>query len=175
MKRADLADRHCPIARASAQLGDGWTFVILREVMFRNTRFNGLLRQTGMAPRLLSARLKTLVADGVLEKRPDPDDRRSADYRLTAKGEALWPLLMHLKDWGEAHCGPWPDGAPAVENIHRGHDHPLRLKTVCAECGEPVAHGDALTRFSERYRQEREAADAAARTPGAAPGNDAAE
>ncbi|SFI94462.1 winged helix-turn-helix transcriptional regulator [Albimonas pacifica] len=155
MKRADLSSRHCPIARASAELADGWTFVILREILFRNTRFNGLLRRTGMAPRLLSARLKDMVANGILDRRPDPADARSAEYRLTRKGEALWPLLMHLKQWGDDWCGPWDEADPPVRNLHRGHDHPLRVVAVCETCGEPVAAGAATSVFSDLYRRER--------------------
>lgn len=153
MKRSDLSETYCPVGRASAEIGIGWTFVILRELAFRNCRFNGLLAQTGMSPRSLSQRLKELETSGVLCRTPDPEDARSALYGLTPKGEALWPILVHLSQWGSEWCGPWEGDAPVV-NIHNGHA--FKIESRCADCGEPVTSAEVQTEFSPRYTAERQ-------------------
>ena len=155
MRRRELSNTYCPIGRASAQIVDGWTFVILRELVFRNARFNGLLALTKMSPRSLSQRLKTLEENGILSKTPDPGDARGSLYDLTVKGQGLWPILISLNQWGTEWCGPWDEDAVPVQNRHRDHD--LKPVLICADCGEAVSSRDVRSQFSQRYVAERQA------------------
>lgn len=152
MKRRELAEKICPVARASAQLVDGWTFVIFREIYAGNRRFNALLQHTGMSPRSLTLRLRKLEDEQILERRESADGKRARDYALTPKGHALWPVMITLKQWGDDWCGPWPHDQPPVQTQHRDRGHALRVGVVCETCGELV-DGHAVDVCHPEWRQ----------------------
>ena len=154
MKRSGLSSRYCPIARSSAILSDGWTFVILRELFVGNRRFGGLQEQTGMSPRSLTTRLTHLVDEGILKKAPDVHAGHF-EYRLTRKGAELWPLVMMLKQWGDKWAGPWEDGI-AMPVLHDGHDHTLKLGLICEDCGEKVGLESGRVEMSDAMRADRD-------------------
>ena len=92
--------------RASLQvLGERWTFLILREIFAGRHLFAEIRHQLGVAPNLLSARLRTLVTAGVLERREYREERqRSREcYHLTAAGAELRIILTALEQWGDKH------------------------------------------------------------------------
>lgn len=95
----------CPIARSLELLGDRWTLLVLRDVLlFGKSRFRDFLSSPeAIASNILASRLKKLEASGLIERTPDPDDRRRYLYIATAKGESLRPLLKELAAWGRAH------------------------------------------------------------------------
>lgn len=92
----------CPVARALDVIGERWTLLILRDfVRFGPQRFQELERRlTGVAPNTLSARLKTLEAQGVIATRLYEQHPPRYEYYLTDKGQALTPILKSLKEWG---------------------------------------------------------------------------
>ena len=96
-KRIDVSASTCPIQRSLGVLGDGWSLVIVREALWGRTKFGEFQKELGIARNILSARLKTLVACGVLEQAP------GGDYLLTDKGRALQPVLEAFRDWGNSH------------------------------------------------------------------------
>lgn len=91
----------CPISVALEALGDAWSLLIVRDLMFKGRRtFNEFLNaEEGIASNILADRLQRLEADGILEKRPDSVDARRFVYRLTGKGIALAPVLLELVVW----------------------------------------------------------------------------
>src|SRR2546425_1135710 len=101
MRRKTFAHMNCSIARALEQIGEWWTFLILREAFMGTRRFDGFQHNLGIARNILSARLKKLVARGILRRSVAADDARRIDYRLTDKGRALFPVLMALGQWGD--------------------------------------------------------------------------
>ncbi|WP_353952730.1 winged helix-turn-helix transcriptional regulator [Knoellia sp. S7-12] len=103
MRREDLADEDCGIAQSLGVLGDGWTFLIVRDVAGGVTRFDALQRGLGISRRALTERLGGLVADGVLDKVAYSTRPPRHDYVLTPKGEGLLPVLVALQDWGARH------------------------------------------------------------------------
>lgn len=155
MKRSSLANRYCPIARAGAELMDGWTFVILREVMMTNSRFDGLQEQTGMSPRSLTLRLKLLVGEDILEKSAYSDKPQRFEYLLTPKGEALWPVIITLKQWGEDWCGPWQSDGVPMRLGHSGHDHDMEPAIVCKHCNEPIYAHSGVPHMSQSMESDR--------------------
>ncbi len=155
MKRSSLADQYCAIARPSAELTDAWSFVIFREIMLGNRRFDGLQEQTGMSPRSLTLRLASLCKHTILERvlyQPSP---KRYEYRLTKKGQELWPVIILLKQWGEKWCGPWGEDEYPMTLMHRDTGHALTVKLVCETCGEPVDAHSATGRTSETMKEER--------------------
>jgi DNA-binding HxlR family transcriptional regulator len=104
----------CPIHIALALVGDPWTLLVVRDLMFKGARsFNDLLAGgEGIATNVLSDRLARLEESGMLEKEADPADARRFIYRLTAKGMGLAPVLVELILWSTAH--EQTDAPPAV-------------------------------------------------------------
>jgi len=96
----------CPINLTLEILGDRWSLIVIRDVMFGNRRhFRELLgaSEEGIASNILSARLKRLVAEGLLFKRSDPDHAQKSIYSLTGPAIELVPLLVQMGAWGRRH------------------------------------------------------------------------
>lgn len=155
MKRHSLNDRYCAIARSGSELTDSWTFVIIREIMLANKRFDGLQAQTGMSPRSLTLRLKNLVENHILEKIPYQEKPVRFEYRLTEKGRELWPVIITLKQWGEKWCGPWQNDEYPMKVNHRGKSHSLTVEVKCAECDEVVDVFSGETEINPIMQNER--------------------
>lgn len=87
-------------------IGERWTVLILRDLFLQGPcRFRGLQESlAGIAPSTLSARLKSLEAHGIIERRFYEIHPPRAEYHLTPKGRALGPVIQALRDWGEQHA-----------------------------------------------------------------------
>ena len=92
----------CPIASALEIVGDKWTLVLMRDLLFRNLHeYKEFLESPeGIATNILAARLKSLKGDGIIESIPHPTNRTKKLYYLTAKGKTLMPLLIEITLWG---------------------------------------------------------------------------
>lgn len=92
----------CPISFALDILGDKWTLLVIRDLVFMHKRhFRDFLASTeNIASNILASRLKRLEARGIVSRRPDPASARKVIYELTAKGAELVPLLLELIRWG---------------------------------------------------------------------------
>jgi len=102
----DMAKRHiqaCAVAGFLNIFGDGWTWLVIREAFYGATRFSEFQRNTGIARNLLSQRLSMLVDEGIL-RRDDVGERGPRyEYRMTPKGEALFPVLVTMIQWSNEH------------------------------------------------------------------------
>ncbi|MEM1445362.1 MAG: helix-turn-helix domain-containing protein [Planctomycetota bacterium] len=94
----------CPVAGALDVLGDRWTLLVVRDLMRGLTRF-GEFRASPecIASNILTERLERLVNAGLVDRKPDPEDRRRYRYALTTAGEALRPVVGALAMWGLTH------------------------------------------------------------------------
>ena len=100
MKRTSFAKDECPVARSVEAVGDWWSLLIVRDAFTGKKRFGEFLKSLGVATNILTARLKKLVADGVLELVPASDGSAFKEYALTAKGRGLLPVIAALGQWG---------------------------------------------------------------------------
>ncbi|MFG1379403.1 winged helix-turn-helix transcriptional regulator [Xanthobacter autotrophicus] len=92
----------CPVAMAAEILCTRWTVVLLREMVAGSTRFNDLRRGVPrMSPALLSQRLKELEAAGILYRAASRTETGVFEYRLTAAGQELGPLVEAFGIWGQ--------------------------------------------------------------------------
>ncbi|MDG6103520.1 winged helix-turn-helix transcriptional regulator [Dactylosporangium aurantiacum] len=145
MDRAALADADCGISQALGVMGDGWTFLIVRDIAGGTTRFDALQRALGVSRRALTERLARLVEDGVLRRRQYSAHPPRYDYLLTAKGEGLLPVLVALQDWGTRHVmgtgalTATADGASAeARRVHALTGRRLPDVTLTGHDGTPV-------------------------------------
>ncbi|MEM9725826.1 MAG: helix-turn-helix domain-containing protein [Pseudomonadota bacterium] len=151
MKKADHAEKFCPIARTLAVLEDSWSFLILRNAFLGARRFSDFERQLGLTRHLLSARLGALVEHGILRKTASAQDQRAFDYTLTEKGLALYPVIVSLSEWGRAHT---LEGDGPFDYIHAtGCGAPMRPQLCCSECGEPIGPHDVSVSASFTLRE----------------------
>ncbi len=93
----------CPINLTLEVLGDRWSLLIIRDVMFGNRRhYRELLARSdeGISSNILAERLKTLVDRGILTRRDDPTHKQKAIYSLTEQGIELVPALAQIGAWG---------------------------------------------------------------------------
>ncbi|WP_337181285.1 helix-turn-helix domain-containing protein [Shinella sp.] len=93
----------CPINLTLEILGDRWSLIVLRDMMFGNRRhFRELLTgsQEGIASNILADRLRRLLAEGLITKADDPSHRQKAIYSLTEMGIALVPVFAMMGAWG---------------------------------------------------------------------------
>ena len=109
---SQLPGRPCPAAAALEVVGDRWALLAVREVHLGAHRFSDILAGTGAPRDRLAARLKELVAAGVLERRAYSDAPPRSDYHLTAAGEELVPVIAALRSWGRRWAVE-PEPAPA--------------------------------------------------------------
>jgi DNA-binding HxlR family transcriptional regulator len=103
----DAAHRSgCPINLTLEVLGDRWSLIVIRDIMFGNRRhYRELLNQSdeGIASNILADRLKRLLKAGLLAKREDPSHKQKAIYSLTEPAIQLVPLLAQMGAWGRRH------------------------------------------------------------------------
>ena len=91
----------CPVAFALDTFGDRWSLLVIRDLMLRGNETYGEFLESGegIATNVLADRLKGLEAEGIIDKSPDPDNRRRNIYRLTEKGLDLAPVVMEMIRW----------------------------------------------------------------------------
>jgi DNA-binding HxlR family transcriptional regulator len=93
----------CSLASALEVLGERWTLLIIRDAFYGVQRFTDFQAHLDIPRAILTDRLNGLVADGILERRPDPEHAGRSLYILSAAGRELWPALRALLVWGDRH------------------------------------------------------------------------
>jgi DNA-binding HxlR family transcriptional regulator len=134
----DDGPRICSIARTLDVVGDRWSLLVVREAFLGAHRFDQIQRKTGAPRDILSARIKKLVEQGVLERRRYQEHPPRFEYHLTEAGSELYPVIVALRQWGDRHVER-PGPSPARFAHECGSTGPAQL--VCPDCGEPLAAG----------------------------------
>lgn len=131
--------RDCSIAEALSIVGDRWTLLAVRELMFGVTRFNHIAEHTGASRDILASRLRRLESEGYIRREQYNDRPPRFDYRLTEDGEQLLPALLALMRLGDARRAD----QPPVTWRHGTQDseHDLAVEVTCGVCGEPAIQG----------------------------------
>jgi DNA-binding HxlR family transcriptional regulator len=117
----------CPINMALEMLGDSWSLLIVRDLMFKGlkTYKEFLEGGEGIASNVLAERLRRLESFGVITKQPDPFDARRHVYRLTSVGIDMAPLLVEMVLWSARH---FKTGAPEAVIEEMTHHRARFLK-----------------------------------------------
>jgi DNA-binding HxlR family transcriptional regulator len=103
MDNQDLSDGPCPIARGLHRIGDTWSMLILRNAGGGQTRFDEFQKTLGIAPNILSRRLSSLTAKGMLVRHRYNDRPPRYEYLLSQAGKDFLPVLYALGAWGRQH------------------------------------------------------------------------
>ncbi|NBB93200.1 MAG: winged helix DNA-binding protein [Gammaproteobacteria bacterium] len=141
MSKSNPCQGNCPIARVTALLGDGWSLMIIREAFLGSGKFNEFERRLGIARNILTNRLRKLVGAGLLKRRESETDRRVVEYRLTAAGRALFPVLIALSQWSEQHLG---DCSHSVRYVERATGEEIRPIRVVSADGRELDAGELV-------------------------------
>jgi DNA-binding HxlR family transcriptional regulator len=106
MEHVSFAKAGCPIARSLERVGEWWSILIMRDALNGLTRFDEFQRNLGIAPNMLTRRLKALVAAGLLERRKYCERPARYEYILTERGRDFRSVLWTLAVWGSKHFAP---------------------------------------------------------------------
>src|ERR1700743_3410422 len=131
-----LANAQCSMARAMAVVGDRWSILILREAYYGIKRFDEFEYFIGVAPNILSSRLKRFVDAGIMRRVPLPEHSTRYEYVLTEKGRDFFPAYLALKKWGDDWLAE-PQG-PQVGFRERAAGRHLEYSPLEAPSGKPL-------------------------------------
>ncbi|HTR70362.1 MAG TPA: helix-turn-helix domain-containing protein [Mycobacteriales bacterium] len=132
---APAQPRVCSVARTLEVVGEKWALLVIREVFLGVRRFEEMLVNIGAPRDTLAARLRTLVAHGILDKRRYSDRPPREEYVLTPAGRDLYPVILTLMQWGDRHL-PVDDGPPM--RLMHSCGRPLEHRLDCIHCGAEV-------------------------------------
>lgn len=128
------------VERALTIVGDAWTFLILREAFFGVRRFHDFKANTGIAPNILSTRLRKLVDAGLFTRVRYSGHANRFEYRLTDMGRDLYPIIVMLMRWGDKWLN---EGRPApLTLVHAPCGGVLAPELRCNHCDRPIAAQD---------------------------------
>jgi DNA-binding HxlR family transcriptional regulator len=130
----------CPLPSAVELIGEKWAFLILRGALNGLEHFEQFQAALGIARNILSNRLAKLVNGGILERKSDPVDRRKVVYSLSPKGEALLPVVLALRQWGE----DWGHGCQEIFLADKRDGEPVKRICVQAHDGRELKLGDMM-------------------------------
>ncbi|WP_209583290.1 winged helix-turn-helix transcriptional regulator [Herbaspirillum huttiense] len=118
-------EEYCPVARSVSVVGDRWALLIVRDAFDGVCRFGDFQRNLSVSKNILADRLRKLVDAGILQTQAASDGTSYQEYVLTEAGLSLFPLIVALRQWGEAHL------------FKRGERHSLLID---AETGKRVTY-----------------------------------
>jgi DNA-binding HxlR family transcriptional regulator len=142
------ARRTDAIERVADVLGDRWRILVMREAFYGVRRYGEMCRNLGIARNVLAARLKDLVADGLLERRRYRADPDWYEYVLTDAGRDLYGAIVALLHWADVHLPP--AGEQKLHLRHKTCGRRTHAKVVCAECGEELDARDVEVEIADR-------------------------
>ena len=141
----------CPVAKTLEVIGDRWTLLVVRDLLRGTQRFQDLLGSLpGIAPNILSARLKLMEEHGLIRRRLYSDHPPRAEYALTDRGRELGMVVGALAAWGGRHVHK------QSKLVHAGCGHPVSVGYYCPDCKEGVRGADVtVTRARARRGSPR--------------------
>ncbi|MGQ4599574.1 winged helix-turn-helix transcriptional regulator [Nocardia sp. R6R-6] len=138
MRYEELADVPCSITRPLVVFGDRWTLLILTSSFSGIRRFNAFQSALGISRSRLQDRLDRLISYGILVKQKAAVGAHE-EYRLTAKGHDIYPILLAIRDWGDAYMAP---EGPPVRYRHHECTGEAHVRLECDSCGSELSAED---------------------------------
>ncbi len=135
----------CPVAKTLEVVGDRWTLLAVRDLLPGSRRFQDLLASLpGIAPNILSDRLKLMMDHGLVTRRFYSDHPPRAEYTLTDKGRELGTIVGALAAWGSRHVDT------SATLVHAGCGQAVTVGYHCAHCSTRVRAADVAVRRGRR-------------------------
>src|SRR5260221_11406250 len=129
--------QNCSAARTLELVGERWSLLIIRDALFAGcSRFGDFHRSLGVAPNILTARLDSFVAAGLMERRRYSEHPEHYEYRLTGKGRDLAPVIVALSAWGDRYAAP--NGPPGIYE-HAACGSEIHQQSRCAACEDQIS------------------------------------
>ena len=142
----------CPVAKSLEVVGDRWTLLVVRDLLSGPRRFQDFLGTLpGIAPNILSARLKLMEEHGLIVRESYSDRPPRAQYVLSEKGRELGMVVGALAAWGGRHVHK------QTRLVHAGCGHPVSVGYYCPDCGEGVRGADVTVTRARSRRGTRAA------------------
>ena len=150
----------CPINLTLEVLGDRWSLIVIRDVMFGNRRYFGeLLRlsEEGIASNILANRLSRLVDFGLLSRTDDPSHKQKGIYSLTEASIQLVPLMAHMGAWGRRHTPASKELSIRAQVLEEGGKRMwdafmAELRSI--HLGAPAPRRSVITELQAAYERE---------------------
>lgn len=138
----------CTLAASFEFLGDRWSLLILRSALFGVRRYDDFHKELGIPRTVLAARLKRLVAAGLMEPHEyrDTGSRPRKEYVLTAMGEALRLPFLAMRQWSDQWVGA--GRTPPFRITRRSNGANVRIAYMDQQ-GEPVPEDDLMAHFAD--------------------------
>jgi DNA-binding HxlR family transcriptional regulator len=139
VERKSFADMHCSVAQCLEVVGEWWSMLIVRDAFLGIRRFDQFQDRLGISRNILNQRLTWLVDQGVLQRVLYSEHPPRYEYRLTAKGRDLWPVLTAMRQWGDRYAAP---EGPPLRLVHKACGKVSNAVMTCSHCGERLTARD---------------------------------
>jgi DNA-binding HxlR family transcriptional regulator len=138
-------NQSCPVAKTLEVIGDRWTLLVVRDLLPGAKRFQDLQASLpGIAPNILSTRLKLMEEHGLIARRFYSDHPPRAEYVLTDRGRELGMVVGALAAWGSRHV------YRRARLVHAACGHPVSVGDYCPDCRAGVRSADVAVKRGGR-------------------------
>jgi DNA-binding HxlR family transcriptional regulator len=149
------------LARMLELLGDEWTLLVVQQALMGATRFVEFQARLPISNSVLTRRLQTLSAEGVLDRREYQRNPSRSEYVVTARGRSLWPVLVSIWEWERRWVPDHAEALPGMCHFRCGAD--FAPVVTCGACGEQASEKDVVARWGPSGSWPRSAPVAATR------------
>ena len=133
-------------------IGEGWSILIIREAFLGTRRFEEFQGRLGIARNILTARLKNLCANQILDRVPVKEGAKRHEYILTRKGKDMMPLLVALTQWGDRWV--FGEGQEPVIFLERETGQPIKRVEVLSSRGDVLRPRDVMVQAGPGATEE---------------------
>jgi DNA-binding HxlR family transcriptional regulator len=126
-------------------LGDEWTLLVLQQALLGATRYGDYRSRLPISDAVLTNRLRTLTAEGLLERRVYQKNPLRAEYLTTPRSRSLWPMLVSIWAWERRWVSDHVPALPAIRHTACGAE--FTPQVICRACGQPASDKDVVAQW----------------------------
>ena len=133
------------VARMLGLLGDEWTLLVVQQALLGATRYGDFLARLPVSNSVLTARLRSLTGEGLLDRQAYQSNPPRSEYVITERGRSLWPVLLSIWEWERRWVPDHTDPLPGMRHSTCGGD--FTPVVTCGSCGEIASEKDAVAQW----------------------------